>query len=239
MIKMTPDLAFAFPLVMSGKDVSVPYPVMLNPSTILKPGGVLRTMYILNFRGADDGTSDLALAHKGNMEQSFTRATMSDDEKSKMPPELSHELEGYRRTVWPVIMNFQLALAQMPTDRLHLIYTPTGMTKDMIDDKLSLLDGMLIGEPDGHVTVLGVENGGKADKAGIKANDQILNVGGTPIKGDDLPAFAAAYAAAKKAAKDNEASSFPITILSGGKGEPHTVEMEMPPTIKSGLMHGF
>jgi hypothetical protein len=238
-IKMTPELALTFPVVKVGEDITVKYPILVNPATVLKPGMVLRTLYILNNNSAD-ATSDLVLAHKGNMEQSFSRSTMSTDEQSKMPPELAHQLEGYRRTVWSVTVNFQLALAQLSTDNLHLIYSTvnTDRTKELQDTRFSFFDGIFVGLPDGKITVLAVENGSKADLAGIKAGEQILSVGGIPTQ-TDLTAFAAAYAAAKKAAKDDEASSFPISLRSPGQSESHTTNIGMPPRIKSSLMDGF
>lgn len=234
-VKMTPELALTFPVTQSGHDVTVKYPVIVNPTTILKPGMVLRVLYILS--NNSDSTTDLVLAHKGNMEQSYSRETTSP-EQSKMPPELAHEIEGYRRTVWQVPNNFILAMAQYPTDFMHLIYSPTGSDRDMTDEKFSFFEGLLIGLPDGKVTVLAVENGSKADKAGIKAGDEIVAVGGASPR-NDLVLFATAWANAKKTAKYNNAPSFSMTLRSEGKTDTHAVTIAMPPTIKSSLMDGF
>lgn len=234
-VKMTPEFALTFPVTQSGHDVTVKYPVIVNPTTILKPGMVLRVLYILNTNSAS--STDLVLAHKGNMEQSYSRDTAAP-EQSKMPPELAHEIEGYRRTVWEVPNNFVLAMAQYPTDFMHLIYSPTGKDRDMADEKFSFFEGLLIGLPDGKVTVLAVENGSKADKAGIKAGDEIVAVDGASPR-NDLALFATAWANAKKTAKYNNATSFPMTVRSEGKTDTHTVSIAMPPTIKSSLMDGF
>jgi hypothetical protein len=212
---------------------------MISPTAIMKPGMVWRTLYILT--NDSEGSSDLALAHHGNMEQAFSRSTTSSDsDQRKLPPEIAHELEGYRRTVWPVIVNFQLAMAQLPTYRLHLIYSIVhpDKTRELIDERFSFSDGLFIGLPDGKVTVLAVEKDSKADGAGIKAGDQIVAVGGMAVPGD-LSAYSSLYSAAKKAAKDNEASTFPITLRSAGASETHTVNIAMPLRIKSSLMEGI
>jgi len=235
-IKMTPELALTFPLAKSEHDVTVKYPIFINPATILKPGMVLRVLYLPPI--PTDDSSDLVLAHKGNMEQSFSRSTMSQEEQDKMPPDVAHALEGFRRTVWEVPLNFQLAMAQFPTDNMHLIYSVSGKSNDLSDQKFSFFDGLLIGLPDGKVTALAVENKSRSDQAGIKAGDEIISVGGVPIQ-NDLVTFANAYAAAKKNAKETNASNFPITVRSPGKAETRTLTVSMPPTIKSSLMDGF
>jgi len=235
-IKMTPELAFTFPVTKVGHDVTVKYSVLINPSTVITPGMILRVLYLPPIPTQD--SSDLVLAHKGNMEKSFSRDTLNPDEQSKMPPELAHALEGFRRTVWEAPINFQLALAQFPTDDMHLIYSPKGTSQDLSDQKFSFFDGLFIGLPEGKVTVLAVEKKSRTDEAGIKASDEIVAVGGIPIP-NDLDAFASAYATAKKTAKESNATTFSLTVRSPDKPETHTLNVAMPPTIKSSLMDGF
>jgi hypothetical protein len=235
-VHMRPEFPLIFPLAQNGNDVTVKFPVLINPTTVLKPGMVLRTMYILSTNA--EGSSDLALAHKGNMEQAFSRPASSSSDQPKLPPELAHEIEGYRRTIWQVPNNFVLAMAQYPTDSMHLIYSPTGKNQDLDDARFSFFDGLLVGLPNGKVTVLAVEKESKAEKAGIKAGDEIVSVGGASTQ-NDLTAFAAAYAAAKKTAKENEVDSYPVTLRSEGKTETQTVNIALPPKIKGGLMDGF
>jgi predicted metalloprotease with PDZ domain len=172
------------------------------------------------------------------MEQSYARSAGGSDEGPKLPPEVAHEIEGYRRTVWEVPNNFILAMAQYPTDAMHLIYSPTGKNQDLDDEHFSFFDGLLVGLPNGKVTVLAVEKESKAEKAGIKAGDEIVSVGGASTQ-NDLAAFAAAYSTAKKTAKENEVDSYPMTLRSEGKAETRTVNIPLPPKLKSGLMDGF
>jgi hypothetical protein len=235
-VHMRPEFPLIFPLAQSGKDVTVKFPVLINPTTVLKPGMVLRTMYVLT--QDSQNASDLVLAHKGTMEEAYSRPSSTDSNQTKLPPEVAHEIEGYRRTVWQVSNNFILAMAQYPTDAMHLIYAPTGKDQDLADERFSFFDGMLVGLPNGQVTVLAVERESKAEKAGIKAGDEIVSVGGASTQ-NDLNTFAAAYASAKKTATDNEVSSYPMTIRPGGGGETRPVNIAMPPTIKGGLMDGF
>ncbi len=123
---------------------------------------------------------------------------------------------------------------------MHLVYSPTGkdQSRDLLDERFSFFDGLMIGQPNGKVTVIAVEKDSKSEKAGLKAGDVILSVGGIPTK-DDLKTFALAFSSAKKTAMDNEVASYPMSIISEGTPDPHQVNIPMPPTIKSGLMDGF
>jgi hypothetical protein len=236
-IHMRPEFPLVFPLAQNGENVSVKYPILINPGTILKPGMVLRVMYILSTDAG--GSSDLILAHRGNLSQAFASSHMdSSSAHSNLPPEMAHEIEGYRRTVWQVSNNFVLAMAQYPTDAMHLIYSPTGSGRDMEDTRFSFFDGLFVGSPGGKVTVVAVEKQSKADAAGIKSGDEIISVGGVPTQ-DSLSGFATAYARAKDVAKQNEVESYPMTIRPGGHGDPQQVNIPMPPKLGGGLMDGF
>jgi len=239
-VHMRPEFPLVFPLTTTGQDnqdVTVKYPVMINPATTLKPGMVLRVMFVLS--NPSDGSSDLALAHEGTLEQSYARnAFGANGSDQKMSPELAHELEGYRRTVWQVPNNFILAMAQYPTDSMHLIYSTTGKSRDLQDERFSFFDGLFIGQPDGKVTVIGVEKASKADKAGLKAGDEILAVGGIPTQ-NDLATFASAYATAKKVATENEVSSYTMTFRRVGSGESQTANISLPPKLSGNLMNNF
>ena len=236
-VKMTPEFCFTFPVTQMNKhDVTVKYPVMINPVTVLKPGMVLRVIYVPPVQG---DTMDLLGAHKGNMEQSYSRETANTDaHAASLPPEMAHEIETQRRRVWEVPGNFVLAIAQLPTDVMHIIYAPSGQssrTSDLVDTSFSFFDGMFVGSPDGGVQVLAVEKGSHAEEAGIKAGDEILAVDRTPI-GGDLNAFASIFAAAKKSAHDGEKTSFPITVRAGGATK--TLSMPLTPSIKNFLNGG-
>jgi hypothetical protein len=236
-IHMRPEFPLIFPLEQSGDTVTVKYPILINPATVIKPGMVLRTLYVLSIDEQQPGASDLVLAHKGEMDDAYARAPAGSADGPKLPPELAHELEGYRRTVWQVSNNFVLAMAQMPTDSMHLIYSPNGTDKDLKDERFSFFDGLMVGLPNGKVTVIAVEKESKADAAGIKAGDEILSVGGVST-GNDLATFAADYANAKKVATDYEVDTYAMTIRSNG-GEARQVNIPMPPKLKGGLMDGF
>jgi hypothetical protein len=229
---MRPEFPLIFPLAQNGKDVTVQYPILINPGTVLKPGMVLRILYVLSVDA--QGSSDLVLAHKGTMEQAYSRAPAGSG--NALPTEMAHEIEGYRRTVWQVSNNFVLAMAQYPTDTMHLIFSPSGKDQDLHDERFSFFDGLLVGLPNGKVTVIAVEKESKAEKAGIKAGDEIVSVGGIPLQGN-LATFASAYATTKKIATDNEVSSYPLTLQNGG--QTRIANLAMPPRIKGSLMDGF
>jgi hypothetical protein len=232
-IQMKPDLALAIPLLQKGHDVLVKFPVLINPTTVVKPGMILRVIYI---PPVQSDSENLGLAHKGDMEQSFSRTAPNSDGE-KMPAEIAHQIERQRRVVWEVPINFQLALAQLPTDNLHLIYSMSGDNRNLDDERFSFFDGMFLGSPVGGVSVLAVEIGSKAEQAGFKAGDQILVMSGTPVS--DLGAFPGLWAAAKEKAKYDNATSFPFVVRSTGESGNHTLNLAMPPTIKSQLMEGF
>jgi hypothetical protein len=237
-IKMTPEFCFTFPVTMLNQhDVTVKYPVMINPVTVLKPGMVLRVIYMPPVQNT---SNDLISAHKGTMEESYSRETANTDaHQASLPPEMQQEIDRQRKRVWEVPNNFILAIAQYPTDVMHLIYSPTGGERDseLVDTSFSFFDGMFIGSPAGGVRVLAVEKGSYADRAGVKAGDEITAVGNVPMQGD-LSAFAAAFSAAKRTAMDNQITHFPITIRSGN-GVPRQVDLAEPPSIKAFLNEGI
>jgi predicted metalloprotease with PDZ domain len=139
--------------------------------------------------------------------------------------------------VWQVPKNFVLAMAQYPTDAMHLIYSPTGKDQDLSDERFSFLDGLFVGLPGGKVTVLAVEDGSKAEKAGLKAGDEIVAVGGIPTR-NDLETFSSAFIDARAKAKEDELPSYAMTVRSAGKPEARTVEIGMPPSLKSTFLNG-
>ncbi len=237
-VKMKPEFCFAFPVVQMNKhDVTVKYPVMVNPVTVLKPGMVLRVIYVPPIQ---TDSNDLLGAHKGTMEESYSRETGNTDAHiSSLPPEMEHEIDKQRKRVWEVPGNFVLAIAQYPTDVMHLVYSPTGsdMIDKLNDTSFSFFDGMFIGSPHGGVEVLGVEKGSYADAAGIKAGDEIVAVGNVPMHDGDLPAFAATFASAKAAAHENEAGSFLVTVRNAAGTR--TVALSLPPSIKNFLNSGL
>jgi hypothetical protein len=238
-VKMTPEFCFTFPVTMLNKhDVTVKYPVMINPVTVLKPGMVLRVIYLPPIQ---TDSNNLIGAHKGTLEESYSRETANTDaHQASLPPEMAQEIDRDRKRVWEVPNNFVLAIAQYPTDLMHMVYSPTGKDQiaDLVDTSFSFFDGMFVGTPHGDVQVLAVEKGSHADEAGIKAGDEITAVGTTPMHGD-LSQFASAFSMVKRTATNDELPSFNITIRSAGGGAPHQVALPMPPAIKSFLNEGL
>jgi hypothetical protein len=236
-IKMTPEFCFTFPVTMLNQhDVTVKYPVMINPVTVLKPGMVLRVIYL---PPVQTDSNNLLSAHKGTMEESYTRETANTDaHQASLPPEMEQEIDRDRKRIWEVPGNFVQAIAQYPTDMMHLVYAPKGGDRisDLTDTSFSFFDGMFIGSPSGGVRVLAVEKGSHADEAGIKAGDEITAVGGTPLTGD-LNQFAAAFSAVRHAATNNEQSTFTMTIRSGGAAR--QVAIPLPPQMQSFLNGGL
>jgi hypothetical protein len=238
-VHMRPELPLIFPFVNNGKEVTVKYPVMVNETSVIKPGMQLRIIYRLS-DGSANGM-DLGIAHAGTLEQSFTRDSNATpagaDGIGVGTSHLAHEIEGYRRTVWEIPNNFVLTLAQFPTTVLHLIYSPTDQDSNLKDEMFRFFDGLFVGSPSGKVTVIAVEKESIAAQAGIKAGDTILAVGGHPTK-DDLQTFANDYAAAKEDAKTNETSSYSMSLI-GADGKARTANLAMPMRLHSGLMDGF
>ena len=235
-VHMRPEFPLVFPLVNVGTLVTLKYPVLINETTVLKPGMQLRIIYVLNTSSVD-GT-DLALAHAGTLEQSYARdPAAATGAVSTMPPQLMHQIEGYRRTVWQVPNNFVLAMAQYPTETMHLIYSPTAKDSNLKDEMFHFFDGLFVGTPGGKLTVIAVEKQSVAEQAGIRAGDTIVAVGPNATH-DDLLTFANDYAAAKREANENETSSYPMT-LRGADGTMRTANLAMPMRLKGGLMDGF
>ena len=237
-VHMRPEFCFTFPVVQMNKhDVSVKYPVMINPLTVLKPGMVLRVIYVPPIQS---DSNNLISAHHGTMEESYSRATVNTAEHdAALPPEMQHEIDRQRKIVWEVPNNFVLAIAQYPTDVMHLVYSPTGsdLVSKLSDTSFSFFDGMFIGSPHGGVEVLGVEKTSYAAEAGVKPGDEIVAVGNIPMHDGDLPGFASAFSSVKAAAHANEASGFPVTIRNASGT--HQVTFGLPPSIKSFLNPGI
>ncbi len=233
---MTPEFPLIFPLTQNGDDVTVKYPVMINGGTIIKPGMILRVLYVLSI-DSQLASTDLALAAKGDANAAYSRAPAGTGNVPTLPPQLAHEIEGYRRTVWQVSDNFVLAMAQYPTDQMHLIYEATGKDNELSDERFNFFDGLFVGLPNGKVTVIAVEKDSKASHAGLKAGDEIISIGGIPT--GSLSAFAAAYTSAKKTATENEVTSYPMMVRSAAGGDAHPVNIGMPPSLKGGLMDDF
>ena len=235
---MTPEFPLAFPLTKNGKVVTVEYPVFINPVTIVKPGAVLRVIYMPP--NPNNDSEDLIQAHHGSMEQAYSRSVDEPGDGTKLPSEVEAELDRERKRVWEVKSNFILAMAQMPTYAMHIIFSPTGgeRDKDLQDTRFSFFDGMLIGLPNGKVTALAVEDGSRANQAGIKAGDEIVAVADVPVPGD-LATFSDVYVEAKKTADNAGVPTFTVTVRSVGQSATHTLAVPMPPTAKSALMHGI
>jgi hypothetical protein len=222
-IKMTPEFCFTFPVTMLNQhDVTVKYPVMVNPVTVLKPGMVLRVIYL---PPVQTDSNNLLSAHRGTMEESYTRETANTDaHQASLPPEMAQEIDRDRKRIWEVPGNFVQAIAQYPTDMMHLVYAPKGGDRisDLTDTSFSFFDGMFIGSPSGGVRVLAVEKGSHADEAGMTG---------------DLNQFAAAFSAVRHAATNNEQSTFSMTVRRGGAS--HQVAIPMPPQMQSFLNGGL
>ena len=233
-VKMEPELPLIIPLTREGPHkVTVKYPILINMSTVVRPGMALRVLYI---PPVQEDSENLVVAHMGTMAESFSRG--SGETGPHLPPEIAHEIERQRRIVWEVPLNFQLTLAQQPTDQLHLIYSTSGDNRNLDDERLNFFDGLFLGSPHGGVTVLAVEKDSKADKAGLKAGDQILAVSGKTVP-EDLAAFPALYVAARKEAQDAGAPDYTFTVRSSGAASGHPISMSMPPSLKNQLMNGF
>ena len=233
-IKMNPDLALAIPLLQQGHDVTLKFPILINPSTVLRPGMVLRVIYVPPMPSESE---NLATVHKGDLAESYARSNPTTD-TATMSPAMAHEIERQRRTVWEVPINFQLALAQLPTDSLHLIYAPTSDNRNLRDERFSFFEGLFLGSPSPGVWVLGVEVGSKAEQAGFKAGDQILVVSGKAVS-TDLSAFPMLYATSRQAAQDGDEASFPFVVRSPPEEGTHTLNFPMPPSIKKMLNEGL
>jgi hypothetical protein len=235
-IKMVPEFALAFPLEQQGRNVTVKFPVLVNRDTIIKPGMILRNAYVPPL---DTDSVNLNAAHLGNMAQAFSRQTSQSPDAAAISSNAAHEIERQRRVVWSVPVNFQLAMAQLPTDSLHLIYCPTpNDNRNLDDERFDFYEGLLLGSPTGKVTVLGVEVGSKADEAGFKAGDDVVSVGGIPMP-DNLEAFPQIYVRARQTAKDNNADSMVFVVRAQGASTTRTLNLAMPPQIKSLLMQGL
>jgi hypothetical protein len=65
----------------------------------------------------------------------------------------------------------------------------------------------------------------------------MVAVGGISTR-NDLDTFSSAFVATREKAKEDEVSSYQMTVRSEGKPEARTVDIPMPPSLKSTFLNG-
>lgn len=195
-LETRPHLALAFPFTERQGGVGVKFPVLINTKAVIGPEMILRVMY--NPPRADDAEV-LALQSSANQEVAYSKLHKLKSEKPLSATEMA-VIKISRETHWPVMQMYQLALANLDSKNMRVVWVnPESM--DLFNENIELLHGMLIGNKGSrYVDVLAVEKGSRAEAAGIKPGDQIREIAGTAVRGNLLE-FARILGEKKRAAE--------------------------------------
>ena len=251
---LDPPLRTAFPLAVSSGAVRVEYPVLLNDHTILRPGAVLRFIYLdptsaWHGRGGGEGSSDGFHSHIGpggaltqnrddkpsdpgrsgawgNNNGDETAGIFDDTGRRDDAKQRKSELQN---EVWTQPDLFRDALDHATEVGTTIVYHLPPQNKPLTAS-LDLPDGMLLAEENGRVCVLGLSDHSRAFSGGMRAGDAIRSLnGGAPIR--TLEDFIREYAATKRQAKITGTATYAMEIER--EGQPVSVEIAAPPTIPS------
>jgi len=232
-IKTTPELSLAFPLVerKEGDGVGVSMPILINPTTVVKPEHVLRLIY------APPRPDDAVVIEEQQLSQqevAYSRLhQLKPFEASSVSPQEAAILRMTRETHWPNVTMFRLALANQPGYDLRVVYADTA-TAELMDGQIDFPEGLLLGSTGSGIKVLAVEAKSRGERAGVKADDTLLAVAGEEM-GTDLLSFSKALTAARKAADLSQTRSFALQ-LRGADGEKREAILRLPASLSSSFL---
>jgi len=233
-IQSEPEFSLAFPLADIPEGVGVSCPVAINTTTVLSPNEVLRVMYV------PLSAEDARVVQEQRLEQrevAYTKKHQLDameTEESQLSPEARAMLKMIRETHWPNKTMFQLAMAQMNGSDLRVVHA-NRQQPELKDSAISLPDGLLVGSESGLVKVLAVEKDSRGEKAGLRANDIILQVDDTRMDGD-LSKYLQARAVASKKAKLSSGRRYTMVVQNIEEDASREAVFQLPPSLNTGFM---
>jgi hypothetical protein len=230
-LNMEPHLSLAFPFTPKQGGIGVKYPVLISNNAVITPEAVLRVIYVPP-RG--DDVEVLIETKKSNSESSWTKNNQLQSTKVKMTPLQAAAHKIAEETAWPSLTMFQLAFANLNSSDLHIVYL-NPETMKLTDEPINFPEGLVLAEVEGKVTVLAVEKEGAGAAAGLKADDQILSVGGSPMNGN-LLTFLNALHAAKKAAEDSPARAVALNVRNPKDNTERIAQLKLPISLNSSFL---
>jgi hypothetical protein len=219
--KMEPPLGLSFPLEVKNDRVVLSQDILLTPTLILPAGTVLRTI----FRPVTLTEGELK-SKRGVNEDSYSRVAPKVTTKGLMTETERKIMERAYQTVWIDPIEFRRALEiAIPGNLRIVLEPPTGQGTPPLEIP-DFPDGLcLVGHPTPQV--LSVLKDSRADIAGFRGGDTLLEIAGQPA-GEDLKEFAARYLTAREnAAKKREPLRFKVRRSTG---EAESLALRIPPS---------
>jgi hypothetical protein len=254
---LDPPLSQAFPLAVRPDGVRVPYPVLLNDHTILRPDALLRFVYVDNnpvlrsHGGGDDGgdfhsrvgpggtltRDDNGATVHGEGPGSAWGSNPNDDNSGLFDDVKKDDAKSGKKElqdeVWTQKDLFAEAFDHATDVGTTLVYSLPSQKRPQTT-AIDLPEGMLLAEIGGHVRVLGLVPQSRAYEAGIRAGDEIRSFGdNAPVA--TLDDFIRDYANTKHQAKLSGNASYVLGIWRSEVGDVVPVQIAAPPSIPSFL----
>ncbi len=252
-LHLDPPLNEAMPLEDGPGGVHLAFPVLLNDHTVLKPDSTLRLVFVDNSagtrsRGDNGGSFRSQVGPGGTLTRDDSNGGQrhgegpasawgnndTDDNSSLFDTKKDESKNGKKELqteVWRQKDAFSEAFAHAADTGTTIVYLPFAGTKPLTT-AIDLPEGMLLGEVDGHVRVLGLTADSRPRLAGVQTGDEIRSFGdGTPLL--TLEDFIRAYRATRNHAKVSGDPSYAIDIFRAGQVT--TLHVAAPPSIPSFL----
>ena len=240
-----PALSQIFPLSSSPEGVRLQFPVLLNDHMILKPTAVLRFVYIDlgagvhphgGERDSDRGKKDNANLSDGGTSMSGAvrkTAELPDPvDKSTLGPAEGKDATGEIRTeVWTKPESFREALNHATDIGTTVVYAMPDK-KQPLSATFNLPEGMVLGETEGRVKVLGLADDSRALRGGMQPGDEIRSLQGK-LNVATLEEFLKTYVSVKEAAKASGESAYSIEVWRPDESRLISIRMVAPPSIHS------
>lgn len=215
-----PALGLSFPLASTNGRIILSQDILLRGDKVLPQGTVLRTVFLPAIVTAENQKT-----RRGVDESSFSREIPKTSIRNPLSEVEQAMLARAYKVVWTDSWEFRRALDTAPSHRLRLVLEPIGTNQTPRIEIPDFPDGLcLIGNQPPRV--LTVVRQSRAEEAGIRPGDQILEVAYQPF-GSTLSEFAESYAKARIAAA-KQRTVLPLKIRRTN-GEVETLSLRIPP----------
>lgn len=262
-LTLEPPLSQAFPVIIQPDGARVPYPILVNDHTILKPDEVLRFVYIDPNAGVrrgsggggvgfdDDSSGPVAHSHIG------PAGTLAQDpgkgvgggagawgsnggdpdagvfDDTNRKDDAKTKKSELQTEVWLQKDLFAEAFDHATETGTTLVYLSPAQ-KHPTTAILDLPEGMLLAEVGGHVRVLGLSPQSRAYAGGVRAGDEIRSLGGSDSLAT-LNDFVRAFTATKRQPRLSGNPTYPMEIWRPSEGQLLPIQVGAPPSIPSFL----
>jgi membrane-associated protease RseP (regulator of RpoE activity) len=225
-----PHLSLVFPFAARTEGVGVQHAVAISATAVIPKNAILRVIYVPP--RMDDAEVKQEIRRE-QQEVAYTRINRLEN-TAKLTPQQAAIEKITKETVWPTVTMFQLALANLNSQDLHLVYlNPENMK--LIDEPIALPFGLLLAEVEGKISVLAVEKSSAAETAGIKSGDVILSMGGSPAPGN-LSLFMDALRQAKKSAESATERVIALAVKGPNDSSQRAVSIKLPMSLNNSLL---